>query len=212
MASAVHEAMVRNGFSRLEPFVYRYGDGAIRHQIWFYKRGSAQQNLTAVYGFGNVEADRFAIQALTRFGGHLYQQGMFKTLDEPPLKFDFGLIAGWGLPSAAIDLSVRSPKEVAIQLGASLEVFVQPNIQRLQSSRQLLEFLIRDDDQFGWALSNAATRALQIMFLGSVCNVPLDAVKEKVKPHTRRIKGQIDKGSDVERFLDGAASMLPHSS
>lgn len=208
----IREAMSRFGFTPKRHLTYRYlSDSAeVRHFVYFSRWGNKNEYLTAIYGFGNLGADNFAVQCLKKYGGSVYREWELDRSNNAVTRLSLGRLAGWD-PRDSILWRTITDQALTQQIAASIQLHVVPVIARLQTKRELLDVLISDSESCPWVLTNAAARAAQIAYLLALAGTEIRQSRETLLPYAKNIGAQLTSALSasayIEKIIDEACSL-----
>jgi hypothetical protein len=179
----------------------RVGNSSMQYVVLFDAWGAKQANLSAVIGFGDIEADSFAVRSLQRHGGSVYRSWSTDCTWRPIIRVSVGNKVNWGARDA---LSWRTIGRSALEkhLVDDIKGLLVQIVEMTGSRKGLLDLLMGDSSLLPWSVTSAPARAAQIVYLALAECVDVRAVREHLRVREVAIKAQSPEMGSASRFLD----------
>ena len=201
-------------YERVAPNTFRHSSGESGVEQFAIVSGirsspSAAIDRVDIYiGFRYEPAELFAYQAIVRYGGLSYST--LKPFGKTTclLLFSVGHFGAWGGEAA---LSISDPLAANATLERVMDHVVLPARRRVNSPQSLYSALSSNDSLLSWRRSNAAIRAAQVIFLGSMLKIPNEKTCISIGPQLSLIGTQLsDRAPDgfVRSVSEDAQHML----
>src|SRR3954469_19321364 len=204
------------GFRAAGPLQYelRSSEPVVHKYLCFRLLGIYRWELEGTVGFMHPEAEAFAVHCLKAFGGSWWQWALTKKSDLPfTAQCRIGKLAGWKPPSDVLNIQKLTAAESAARVRSDVEKFVLPFLARIQSARDFLELLIRNEEPMPWHQWGPVHRLCQIVFLANREGVSNSTYAPVFEVERRFLTNQLN-GPDLNWFLgkvQEAAAMASNS-
>jgi hypothetical protein len=210
-------AMAELGYKRLKRYVYSadWSTSDVEHFMYYSLYGTPKDFITADFGVRNKEAEIFAIGAIKRYGGDLYQLLRYDEKSDTFMRFSLGTLASWGLRSS-IKISSMTGDALAKKIQTDIREKLLPIIGAVRTLRDLLSFLLIDEEPRPWVRCNGAIRAAEIAHLAVRVGLDPAEICKLLNPYHNWIKTNLADTSDsnpesyIKRVVDDAVSKHLH--
>ena len=200
------------GYRRIKQGVYAFDASSsdCTHLLDVQLHGKSDRSLTADFCMLNGDAEKFALDALRKFGDPAFKNWNNDT-SQSVLRFSVGEVADWK-PGDALWQRQASEDEFAKLFAEVLKERIVPIAKRVASAEELLRTLLSNDPPYKWIKSNGAIRAAEIVFLACRQGIDGSAIRSQLQPYLKEV--EIGLGSrhvlDAASFVDAVvASALP---
>jgi hypothetical protein len=213
------KAMVHLGYKQLKKYTYRaeWSASDVEHLVYYSLYGTPEDFITADFGVRNKEAELFAIGAIKRYGGDLYQLLRYDDESDTFMKFSLGTLASWE-PRSSIKISAITQDALARKIQTDIREKLFPIVAGIRNIDDLLSFLLIDEEPRPWVRCNGAIRAAEIAHLAVRLEINPTKICTLLNPFHSLIGTNLVKSSDpnpksyIKRVVEDAVQTLASKS
>lgn len=164
-------------------------------QLSFRTLGFAKDQIDGALRYRHPVCSEFGWQCLVRFGGSKWASLSDRFGKERySAGFPIAPIAGWR-SNHTFDNRGLQPDESARAVARDVQAHVLPFIATFGSDKELLDFLVIDEEPFPWFRSQGLSRLAEIARLEAVLDVRQSRLEHLASTHKQMLEDQLDEVS-----------------
>ncbi|MDP2006965.1 MAG: hypothetical protein Q8K45_14915 [Rubrivivax sp.] len=170
-------------------------------QFSFRTLGFAKDQIDGAMRYRHPLCTEFGWQCLLRFAGRRWDSPIGRFAKERfSAGFPIALVAGWR-SNHTFDNRGLEPDESARAVARDVQAHVLPFIAKLDSDKQLMHFLVKDEEPYRWFRSQGLSRLAEIAKLEAALDVRDSILENLASTHKQMLEDQLDEVS-LEAYVE----------